>query len=201
MVVPGGAWVVALGGGMHGCSGGACAVTPGGIRGWGGVCVVAPGGMHGCSHGGHVRDTTRSQLKNALERIVSTFNGEGDDDTYRLLFAAGHLKFGKRERDICRLLFAAGETLDGIPDEEIPDCLKFDDLQLELKHICREAIRKHLLSLDPHTHLFGRVPRLGLPSLLTEYLLYQQTLDDDDIEENNNDSDEKSEESKISNKQ
>ena len=62
----------------------------------------------------------------------------------------------KSGRDICQLLFAAGETLDGIPDEKIPDCLKFDDVKLELKHICREAIRKHLLSLDPHTHLFGR---------------------------------------------
>ena len=63
--------------------------------------------------------------------------------------------------DICQLVFAAGETLDGIPDEKIPDCLKFDDVQFELKHICREAIRKHLLNLDPHSHLFGRVPRLG----------------------------------------
>ena len=39
--------------------------------------------------------------------------------------------------------------------------------RLHLKHICREAIRKHLLNLDPHTHLFGRVPRLGLPTTNT----------------------------------
>ena len=33
-------------------------------------------------------------------------------------------------------------------------------------------IREHLLHLDPHTHLFGRVPRLGLPAALTDYLLF-----------------------------
>ena len=50
---------------------------------------------------------------------------------------------------------------------------------LNLRHICRETIRKHLLNLDPHTHLFDRMPRLGLPSLLTRYLLYYKSLDDD----------------------
>ena len=40
-------------------------------------------------------------------------------------------------------------------------------------------IRKHLPHLDPRTHLFGRVPRIGLPSLLTDYLLYDMSLDDD----------------------
>ena len=78
---------------------------------------------------------------------------------------------------LCRLLFAAGETLDGpINTNKIPDCLKFDDVQLVLKHICREAIRKHLLSLNPHSHLFGRIPQLHLPDLLTEYLLYDTSL-------------------------
>ena len=78
---------------------------------------------------------------------------------------------------LCRLLFAAGETLGGTSDaEKLPDCLKFADLQLELKHICREAIRKHLLSLDPHTHLFGRIPQLHLPVSLTKYLLYETSM-------------------------
>ena len=62
------AWL--LPGGVHGCSGGACMVAPGGHAWllWGGTCVVAPGegmcgcswgacvvalgGMHGCSRGG-----------------------------------------------------------------------------------------------------------------------------------------------------
>ena len=52
---------------------------------------------------------------------------------------------------------------------------------LQLKHLCREVIRKHLLHLDPHQHLFGRVPRLGLPSALTSYLLYNLSLKVDAI--------------------
>ena len=39
-----------------------------------------------------------------------------------------------------RLLFAIGETLPKVPEYMIPDFLKFEDLQLELKHICREPI-------------------------------------------------------------
>ena len=82
-----------------------------------------------------------------------------------------------RSADLCLLLFAAGETLDcPINAKKLPDCLRFDDLQLMLKHIYREAIRKHLLSLDRHTHLFNRIPQLQLPSLLTEYLLYDTSL-------------------------
>ena len=78
--------------------------------------------------------------------------------------------------DICRLLYAAGETLDGPTDENLPDCLMIQTLRFNLKHLCREAIRKHLLSLDAHTHLFNRIPQLGLPRLLVQFLLYDVTL-------------------------
>ena len=59
------------------------------------------------------------------------------------------------------------------------------EVALNLKHLCRETIRKHLLQLDPHENLFHRVPRLGLPALLQRYLLYNQTLDDDDQDQDN----------------
>ena len=68
-------------------------------------------------------------------------------------------------------------------ENKIPDCLTFHDSQLQLKHICREAIRKHLLDLDPHQHLFGRIPKLGLPFALINYLLYGQSLDDDMLDD------------------
>ena len=74
------------------------------------------------------------------------------------------------------LLYVAGETLDGTEEEDIPEVLKFEDEKLQLKHICREAIRKHLLKLDPHQHLFSRVPKMGLPSALNKYLLFNQSL-------------------------
>ena len=83
-------------------------------------------------------------------------------------------------KDISRLLFAAGEMLD---DEELNEMLQDDlhlkDEKMQLKHICREAIRNHLLDLYPHQHLFYRVPELGLPEMIKEYLLYDESLDDD----------------------
>ena len=87
------------------------------------------------------------------------------------------------------LLYAAGETLDGptVPLEdpgnggvthiEIPKYFKELKEKLDLKHLCREAIRKHLIDVDPHKHLFKRIPQIGLPLLVTEYMLFDCTLD------------------------
>ena len=86
------------------------------------------------------------------------------------------------------LLCAAGETLkvritDGLPlrldknysDVEIPNHILYKTSHLELKHMCREEIRKHLLELSP-VNLFTRAPRLGFPSVLTSYILYDVSL-------------------------
>ena len=86
-------------------------------------------------------------------------------------------------------LYAAGETLhcstvpkryvetDVVEDVEIPEYFQELKERLDLKHLCREAIRKHLIDLDPHEHLFGRIPQLGLPSIVMEYLMYDCSLD------------------------
>ena len=91
------------------------------------------------------------------------------------------------------LLYAAGETLDGPTvnaDHVIYDGViitnipkYFTELKqnLDLKHLCREAIRKHLIDLYLHKHLFGRIPQLGLPSIMAEYLLYDYSLDPKEI--------------------
>ena len=50
-----------------------------------------------------------------------------------------------------------------------------DDEPIHLKVICRRAIREHLLQMN-QVNLFLRVPHLGLPSLLTNYLLYYVSL-------------------------
>ena len=90
----------------------------------------------------------------------------------------------KTNKGICMLLFAAGERVSGpvvegstyycrnIVKAQVPEYLLHKELQMCLKHLCRETIRNHLLDLDPHTHLFYRLPRLGLPKSLTKYLLY-----------------------------
>ena len=79
------------------------------------------------------------------------------------------------------LLFAAGEKVDATVlascEIPVPDYLLFEDLKLCLKHLCRDAIRKHLLEMDPHEHLFGRVPKLGLPTSLTDYLVYEMSIE------------------------
>ena len=82
------------------------------------------------------------------------------------------------------LLLAAGERLKarrraGYPlawdknycGVKIPNYILYRRRHLCLKHMCREAIRKHLLKLSP-INLFIRVPEIGLPSLLTSYILY-----------------------------
>ena len=74
--------------------------------------------------------------------------------------------------DITTLLFAAGETTD---DSTKANILKIDsdeDSFFELKDLCREAIRKHLLHLNSNLNLIVRIAKLGLPSILASYLLY-----------------------------
>ena len=94
----------------------------------------------------------------------------------------------KPNRKLCMLLYVAGERVQaeiesfvvkrgralGLPVRfpRFPTYLIATTPGLCLKEKCRNVIRKHLLELDPHENLFIRVPRLGLPSLLTEYLLY-----------------------------
>ena len=91
-----------------------------------------------------------------------------------------HILYGRRQpNDISMLLFAAGEMVDDFEKQRLQNILKLEDPGIQLKHICREVIRKHLLELDPHQHLFERIPMLGLPSALSRYLLYGESLDDD----------------------
>ena len=91
------------------------------------------------------------------------------------------------KQQVSLLLIAAGETIDGTTFNHIataitkhhslPASLTANDLSIRLLPLCRETIRNHLMSLDPHTHLFIRVPKLGLPSLLRKYLLYDVALE------------------------
>ena len=115
----------------------------------------------------------------ALESVITLLSGGLKISVFDYT-TRDFLHYASGSRDIKRkvldLLFAAGE--EDPKYGNIPEYLPPEN-EINLKHLCRKVIRSHLLKLDPHTHLFGRVPRLGLPSLLTEYLLYNQTLDDD----------------------
>ena len=89
------------------------------------------------------------------------------------------------------LLLAAGEIIGDVSmvirDEFgnttvklLPDHLQFPQQKLCSKHMCRQAIRNHLIHLDPHRHLFHRIPQMGLDEILSSYLLYDVSLDDND---------------------
>ena len=68
------------------------------------------------------------------------------------------------------LLFAAGAGASNTTEKDGP-------VVLSLKETCRQETRKHLIDINPQSHLFGRVPLLELPRDLHSYLLYDQTLE------------------------
>ena len=105
-------------------------------------------------------------------------------------FSGGYQDGGIPPEEVVSLLHAAGETTDGkafyefsIGDTafrreiEFPECLLKRQSTDTLKDICRAAIRKHLLDINPHFNLFIRMPQLGLPSKLANYLLYEEDLE------------------------
>ena len=113
---------------------------------------------------------TNEKSQNALEYYVETHE-QVTVDIFMLLLAAGE---NIETKTIQKMV------LDGNNNERIdlPECLNTENCkEISLKNTCREALRKHLISLDPHTHLFNRIPQLGLPTLITDYLLYSSSLD------------------------
>lgn len=106
------------------------------------------------------------------------------NDGYNAL--ATHLiKCKPIKEEVTRLLHAAVEGNTQSPDAptsdspvevqvEVPEELK---PKMELKHMCREATRKHLINLNPHQNLFSRIPQLPLPPALVKYLLFGMDLE------------------------
>ena len=117
--------------------------------------------------GAHV-NKTNSEGHNALEHAISCCDPEENMDVLKLLFASGEKLSG---REIRR----------GIVSIRVPEYLLHDDVKLELKHMCREVIRDHVIELSPQQHLFHRIPQLNgeIPAALVNYLLYQVSLEID----------------------
>ena len=78
-----------------------------------------------------------------------------------------------RKKELALLLFAAGEELNK-KKSIVPDYLE-PPKRRTLKHLCRKAIREHLLKMSD-VNLFYTVARLGLPPALSKYLLYEQSV-------------------------
>ena len=74
----------------------------------------------------------------------------------------------------------------------IPDYLKEQSSKICLMQMCRKVIRQYLIEINPNQHLFHRVPQIGLPTMLSDYLLCGMSLEKkttDDTEEETDDAD------------
>ena len=70
------------------------------------------------------------------------------------------------------ILFAVGESLQKqhLTAFPIPQCITQRSNEFTLQNMCKKAIRKHLLGIDFHVHLFNRIDQLGLPAPVRSYL-------------------------------
>ena len=111
----------------------------------------------------------KSQITKAGGRFEETIKKRGEDWDIR--------RRGK-EFKVVKLLFAAGENIESAP-KKVKDKVNPQDKPC-LSHLCREAIREHLLELDLHENLFIRVPRLNLSEELQIFLLFNMSTDEQD---------------------
>ena len=101
-------------------------------------------------------------------------------------------RYGEK-RNVEMILLATGEELDTSANvlmnrlqtgvKKIPQFLEEAKLKETLMQMCRVAVQDHLIRINPHLQLFGRISKLGLPSLVTEYLLFDVSLDTQFVKE------------------
>ena len=136
----------------------------------------------------------RDECVDILIQGGADVNTQSNGGHTALMFAASHYYFNKRtelliqagaevlntygqivpeQEEVRKFLFAAGQA--------VPDADKYTETEseLNLSHLCRVSIRKHLLQMSD-MNLFARVPKLGLPKPLMKYLLFTEILEDGD---------------------
>ena len=109
---------------------------------------------------------------NALDLCLAHWDGSNRDNSEKCMFllAAGErIEVDDKDWFICK----------GRRDKKyrINAYVRITHPKLCLKHFCRRTIREYMIDLSPHSHLFGRIPELRLPSRMTRYLLYEMSLD------------------------
>ena len=105
--------------------------------------------------------------QNALERYVvlrSRWHSNLDEETVKVFVSAGEEARGN-------FLFSHGRAF------PVVGIMKQPKPKLYLMDICRVAIRRRLIRLDPPVNLFVKVRELGLPSILADYLLYDLSIE------------------------
>ena len=120
----------------------------------------------------HVTGFTREVYPNNFLSLVTGFTGEIYSDI-PLSHMAGFT--GNDYLDI-PTFDVMSITGDDNPDTSVSSLMGITDWRLCLKHQCREAIRRHLITVNPHGNLFVRIPLLGLPAVITRYLLFNVSI-------------------------
>ena len=114
---------------------------------------------------------------------------------------ANHTYINKK---LVKLLFVAGEKIGDsyaftgplagplVVRRPIPEYLREQNKKICLMQMCRKVIREYLMKINPNQHLFHRVPQIGLPTVLSDYLLYGLSIEKktgDDTEKETDDED------------
>ena len=148
------------------------------------------------AHYRHALNTFKVLLKSGAHVNIRAEPGYNSNATVEptlnaleMTFSGGYQDGGFPTEEVLCLLHAAGETTDGTAYYEFsissttyrnvidfPECIRQRQSTDTLRETCREAIRKHLLDINPHLNLFMRIPQLGLPTRLAHYLLYDEDL-------------------------
>ena len=110
---------------------------------------------------------------NALEHYLLSQQVYINEKIVMILFAAGEKLTWTSEK--CHQYIISGQYLGHVDvPQYIHQIMTSEDGNLMSR--CRAVIRRHLLKMGSE-NLFARVPCLKLPSLLTEFLLYDVSLD------------------------
>ena len=113
----------------------------------------------------NIRD---AKARNVIQMLLCAGANVNVNDRNAIVFSCVLFRTNDLKK-LFTLLFAAGQKIDS---QEVEYLLPE---RVGLMHLCREAIREHLLQMS-NVNLFVRIPELGLPSQMVDYLLYGVSL-------------------------
>ena len=83
----------------------------------------------------------------------------------------GRFKHGLLLYNAVEMIGHYNVNIRGVP-ESFPGIFIEASVGSVIRTVCRRAIMKHLLEVDPHVSLFARVQTLGLPRLSIYYIIF-----------------------------
>ena len=107
--------------------------------------------------------------QNVLEHYLAVCGNLGDEIVHLLHSAGERLDPKNVKRNAWMTNWS---HLDMNITSLVRDCPLEDNINGCLKCRCRTALRDHLISVDTKANLFQRVPKLGLPTKLAHFLVY-----------------------------